>query len=358
MWQRQTGSSARSCWGTAGLICSLLLFGGCQAEHPEARFQDYLDRLATTLSTKASTTASTPEFLPSPRPPRSGKLRLEIPSDSLDTLDFLALSGCAVQVTIGKRNSSLGRMARPSQRLLLELEFLRLGPACITALRDAGKDTLADTLQRSWLQKRQQLPALIFNATLGGEEYRAFWLATPAVADYPPVSSSVAISALLAIKQQVRRWLAGDYRADNRGFELLLGEVAGGDGGALLKALSRQRDWLEAANLILQQRMARGPLCAPGVRFAAADILPTVIRKFFIGDIQPQAASMSRRYYDLLPPVSGLEKELAGILPPDYRSWMQARNESFAAATNAPRHHVQQLKAIQDPCAVNTANTG
>ena len=354
MWERQADKSTGRCWRLASFVGSLVLLGGCQAESTEARFHNYLDRLATTLSH----TATTPEFTPTPRPPRSGKLRLEIPSDSLDTLDFLALSGCAVQVTIGKRNSSLGRMARSSQRLLLELEYLRLAPDCISHLRDSDRVSLAELLEQSWRSKREQLPALIFNATLGGDEYRAFWLATPLVADYPRVSSSVTIPALLAINQLVRRWLAGDYAADNRGFELLLGEVAGGDGGTLLKALSRQRDWLQTADLLLQQRMARGPLCAAGIRFAAADILPVVIRKYFIGEIQPQAASMSQRYYDLLPPVSELEKALASTLPADYRSWMQDRNERFDAATSAPRRHVQQLQAIQDPCTVNTENTG
>jgi len=354
MWKRQGGKATGSCWRLASLVGSLVLLGGCQAESPEARFQTYLDRLTTALSV----TATAPQFTPTSRPPRPGKLRLEMPSGNLDTLDFLALSGCAVQVTIGKRNSSLGRMAKSSQRLLLELEYLRLAPDCISHLRDSNKDGLADLLEQSWQQKREQLPALIFNATLGGDEYRAFWRSSPAVADYPRVSKSVTIPALLAINRLVRRWLNGDYRADNRGFELLLGEVAGGDGGVLLKALSRQHDWLQTADLLLQQRMTRGPLCAPGIRFAAADILPTVIRKYFIGQIQPEAARMNRRFYDLLPPVTELEKELTSILPRDYLSWMQHRNARFDAAAGAPRRHVQQLQAIQEPCAVNTENTG
>jgi hypothetical protein len=350
LWRRQADTAASSCWRLASFVGSLVLLGGCQAESPEARFHNYLDRLATALSVGATT----PEFIPTPRPPRSGKLRLEIPSDSLDTLDFLALSGCAVQVTIGKRNSSLGRMAKSSQRLLLELEYLRLAPDCISHLRDSGKDTLADLLEQSWRHKQEQLPALIFNATLGADEYRALWLASPTVADYPRVSSSVTIPALLAINQLVRRWLAGDYEADNRSFELLLGEVAGGGGGTLLKALSRQHDWLATADLLLQQRMIRGPLCAPGIRFAAADILPLVIRKHFIGEIQPQAARMSRRFYDLLPPVTELEEDLAGIMPYNYRGWMAARNTYLDEVTGAPRRHVEQLKAIQEPCMVRS----
>ncbi len=347
MWRRQADTATGSGWRLASFVGSLVLLGGCQAESPEARFHNYLDRLATALSIAATT----PEFTPTPRPPRSGKLRLEIPSDSLDTLDFLALSGCAVQVTIGKRNSSLGRMAKSSQRLLLELEYLRLAPDCISHLRDSSKDTLADLLEQSWRHKQEQLPALIFNATLAADEYRSLWLASPVVADFPKVGSSVAVAALKAVNEQVSRWLSGDYRADNRGFELLLGEVAGGEAGILLKSLSRQGAWLGSADRMLRQRMASGPLCAPGIRFEAADILPGVIRKYFIGEIQPQAARMNQRYYDLVPPIADLEAQLASTLPPNYRSWLASRNERFAEVNNAPRLHVEELKAIQQPCA-------
>lgn len=345
MWEWLSGKPTRYYWCLASL-CSLVLLGGCQADSPDTRFQTYLDRLATTLSV----TAITPEYPATLRPPRSGKLRLEIPSDSLDTLDFLALSGCAVQVTIGKRNSSLGRMAKPSQRLLLALEYLRLAPDCITYLRKNDKNTLAELLEQSWQHKREQLPALIFNATLGADEYRSVWLASPVVADFPKLSSSVSVLALQAVNEQVSTWLSGDYQADNRGFELLLGEVAGGDAGILLKALSRQSAWLDSADQMLQQRMDRGPLCAPGVRFEAADILPEVVRKYFIGQIQPQAARMNQRYYNLLPPIADLEVQLNSSLPPTYRRWQTSRNKRFAKVNSASRRHVENLKAIQRPC--------
>lgn len=348
MWKRPGGRPTHYYWRLV-CLCSLVLLGSCQADSPDTRFQNYLGRLATTLSV----TAVTPEYPTTLRPPRSGKLRLEIPSDSLDTLDFLALSGCAVQVTIGKRNSSLGRMAKPSQRLLLALEYLRLAPDCITYLRNNGKSPLAELLQQSWQLKREQLPALIFNATLGGDEYRSLWLASPVIADFPKVSSSVSVSALKAVNEQVSSWLSGDYRADNRSFELLLGEVAGGDAGILLKALSRQSAWLDSADRMLQQRMARGPLCGPGTRFEATDILPGVVRKYFIGEIQPQAARMIQQYHHLLTPLTHLEGSLTENLPADYRQWTIDRSEHFDKVASAAHRHMEQLKTLQEPCTLH-----
>jgi len=323
-----------------------LLLPGCSERPSEARFENYLQRLGRTLGVTAPESA----FEHPPRPPRPGQLRLDVPPGKLGTLDFLALRGCAVQITVARRNSSLGLMARDSQRLLLELEYLRLAPACVERLRARGREPLARELEQAWQDKRRQLPALIFNATLASDEYRAFWSTARTPGDYPRVASSLTTAALEANSERARRWLGGDYRVDGREFELHLGEIAGGDGGALLVALARQAQWLSRADAVLDRRMDRGPLCAGAIRHRAADILPNVIRKFFIGDIQPPAAILNRRRYELLPPIAALEAQLNAVLPPQYRQWMAARNQLFENASAAPRRHVENLQRILAPC--------
>ena len=233
--------------GVFTLALLALAMAGCSGSGPEAAFDEYLGRLARTLgAAPVQPVIPSVTALPAPR-----ELHLEIQPGNLDALDFLALSGCAVQITIGKRNSSLGRLARDSQRLLLELEYLQLAPACIDYQREQGESGLADTLEQAWQLKRRQLPASIYNATLGSSEYRQFWKKAPgAAADYPANTSSAVIASLEAINGHARRWLAGDYSADNREFEILLGEVATGDGGALLQALAAQDAALAAANRI------------------------------------------------------------------------------------------------------------
>jgi hypothetical protein len=328
----------------------LCLLVGCEPPGREAQYKRYLSGLGHTLSMDIPVIQ-----LPAlPGPPDTGQLHLDIPASSLDTLDFLALSGCAVQVSIGKRQSNLGRMARDTQRLLLTLEYLQLAPRCITYQRQRGAAPLADTLERAWQVQRQQLPALIFNATLGGAEYRALWH-TPASAytsgeGNSATSSSQVTPALQAINAHARRWLSGDYLADNRVFEILLSEVAAGDGGALLQGLASQDAWLAGADTVLVKRMMQGSLCTPGIRPAAADTLPGVIRKYFIGEIQTGAANLARRYRALLPPVTALEELLSSVLPPDYRDLVSERNARLAKLLAAPGRHVQLLKAIQHPC--------
>lgn len=327
-------------------VTALVLLTACTGDDPEKAYRTYLERLGRTLDIQV-TTARTPDF---PRPPRPGALRLPVTSGSLDTLDFLSLSGCAVQVTIGRRNSSLGRMAAPSQRLLLALEYLRLAPQCVETLRADGKDSLADTLDNAQRLKRDQLPALIFNATLGSDEYRAFWQASSTPGGFPPVNPATAENALSGINGYAKRWLGGDYAADNQAFEILLAEVAGGGGGRLLNRLSVQAAWLDAANDMIGARMARGPLCGTGTRHAAADILPAVVEKFFVGRIQPASAVLHRQSYQLLPPAQELEALLSDVLPNGFRTWQANRDNRLTRSRGAPRRHVEQVQAIQSPC--------
>lgn len=192
----------------------LILLPGCQSSEPNA---------------PPASASSLPAQPPIPR-----ALQLHIPGDDLDTLDFLDVSGCAVQATIIKRSSSLGRHAKPSQRLLLELEYLELAPPCITLLRERNNQATADRLTRAWQRRWEQLPALVFNATLGSEEYYAFWTTATSPGGYPPVDHNVTLSALHAINEHLRRWQKHDFQIQNREFELLLSEVAGGNGAALL----------------------------------------------------------------------------------------------------------------------------
>ena len=288
----------RSRW----LLCSafLILLDGCQPAEPDPPLEVYLSRTGSFQSI-----APSDEFKV---PPVVVDLQLPIPWGTLDTLDLVSLSGCTVQATIGKRNSSLGRYAKPSQRLLLELEYLRLAPHCIDLLRERHW-ALANVLDAAWHQRQLQLPALIFNATLGSDEYRSLWLNPGVPAAYPPVSHSAAVSALNRINRHVCRWLSGDYQAQNRDFEVSLSEVAGGGAGALLNAL----------------------LTHSSVLFAAGP--------------------PSERLQSRLTPVKTLETHLASILPLQYRYWMDDRNDRVTEAASTQHH--QPLAHLPSPCPIN-----
>ena len=332
---------------TALLVFGLLTLTGCAKPSADTPFEVYLERLGRTLD---AGTQNLVLYQPIPRPPRPGQLRLDIPSDKLGTLDFMDLRGCELQVTIGKGNSSLGRLARDSQKLLLALEYLALAPNCIEFLQAEGETELANTLVQAQRQKADLLPALIFNATLASEEFRALWRPTPLTPDYPSSTSSAVVTALDNIQKSASRWLTGDYSADNLRFELQLSEVSRGDAGQLWRALAHQGQWLDAANAKLERR---GPICTDNLRPDAADILPNVIRKYFIDGIQPRAAKLGRRYHQLTPPVFALEALLKPSLPSGYLSWSEERNSALNKLIQAPKQHVLQLQNTLVGCDGN-----
>ena len=192
--------------------------------------------------------------------------------------------------------------------------------------------------------KRQGLPERIYNATLATEEFRALWKPPYDLKDYPANTSSAPVSALDAVNDHVKRWLAGDYRVDNRDFEILLSEVAKGDAGALLAALNLQEAGLEAANAMLRSVDERGGLCKGSLVPAEVDIFKNVVEKFFIRGVQPRAASLGSRGHDLLPPVRSLEAQLETVLPVAYREWRTQRDAALAASRSAPKQHVEQVQ--------------
>lgn len=339
----------------ARLFCcaALALLPACQPQGADATFSDYVGKLSKALAVAAPDQETSIGLTP----PLATALQLDIPASPIESLDLLQLSGCAVQANIGKRQTSLGRLAKPSQRLLLELEYLRLAPACISRLRkgtigghmndnNGNNPVLADVLEDAWREKQAQLPALISNATLGSDEYLAFWLATPAPEDYPRSSLQAVAAALGAINEQAQRWLSGDYRADNREFELLLSAVAGGDGGTQLQDWTHQINWLGAADLMLAH--ASETKCSGHSRDTE---LHWSMANYFSDAIQPLTTQSRQRYQVVAAPALALEAQLDAALAPHYRHWMEDRNQHVATLAHAPAQHLERLKRLQGKCS-------
>ena len=210
------------------------------------------------------------EFDPGLAIPSARELRIPTNSSDFYKLDFMALGDCDLQITLGKYQSSLGRNASDSQRLLLDLEYLRLAPQCIKLKRVLGETALVEFLVGAEKHKRDQLAAGIFNATLASTEFQHFW-GKPAANDIQSRQRPQALPALQAINALAARWLAGDYRAINIEFEIHLNEITRG-----------------------------------GI---------------------PHRANYSRELHQH---IVQLEQHLAATLPPRYSTWMEQRRLYFA----------------------------
>jgi hypothetical protein len=159
-----------------------------------------------------------------PLPP-ANMIRADLLPTTLHTIDFMQVKQCALKATILKNQTRIAQYATDSQQLLLDLEYLRLAPACIIRLQSHRMDALAGTLASAQRLIKYQLRARIFNATLAASQYRNVWQLDRSDKDHT-LTPELPLKALRDINQSVRAWLLGNYTANNLQLEIQLSEVA------------------------------------------------------------------------------------------------------------------------------------
>ena len=334
----------RSSW----LVCLLALTGCTDTETGPDHLDEYLHRLATV--TGVELVAGAPHDANRLDFPRQQATESPV-SNKIDLIDFLSLSGCALQVNLGRRNTQLGRTAAPSQRLLLDLEFMDLAPECIALLRERGDDELASTLAEVSAERQTLLSESIAQAVLMGPEWRLFWERPATLGNYPTDTNSAIAGSLSRLSDLTRGWLSGNWQASNREFEILLSDLRTGDGGALLAAHSLVSRELERANTLLLLTQARAPLCPFGNPTDRSRALEQVVGRFFVGAVQPWLVRLRQRAELLLAPVKNLEAPLSADLSPQYRAWVAERDHLLNHQTELIRTHIASVQATLAPCA-------
>ena len=337
------GVTRRSAWWL-----SLLTLTGCIGpDTGPAHLDEYLERLSTVTGLELNSGA----------PYESG--RFDLPwekatgssaSSQIDLIDFLSLSGCELQVNLGRRNTQLGRTASPSQRLLLDLEFMDLAPACITVLQKRGDDELASTLAAVSVERKAQLSDSIARALLMGPEWRMFWERPATLGNYPADTNSAITESLSRLADLTQGWLDGNWRAGNSEVELLLGNLRAGDGGTLLAAHSRVSRELERANTLLATTQSTAPLCPYGNPTDRSKALEQVVARFFVSAVQPWLVQLRQRTELLLAPVTDLETPLLPALSPEYRAWIIDRDQLLTNQTELIRAHITNIQATLAQC--------
>ena len=337
------GVTHRSGWW----LCLLALIGCGDSDTGPAQLDEYLKRLSAV--TGVELTASAP--YESDRFDLPEEQTAELPTASqIDLIDFLSLSGCELQVNLGRRNTQLGRTASPSQRLLLDLEFMDLAPECITLLRERGDNELASTLTAVSVEREAQLPDSIARALLLGPEWRLFWERPATLGNYPDETSSAMTESLNRLADLTRGWLEGNWQASNREVELLLSDLRAGDGGALLAAHLLVSRELERANKLLARTQTAAPLCPFGNPTDRSKALEQVVARFFVGTLQPWLVQLRQRTELLLGPVTDLETPLSTALSPRYRAWVSQRDDLLNNQTERIRAHITNLQAALAGC--------
>lgn len=328
------------------LTCLLALISCGGAETGPDQLNDYLSRLSNVVGSPLPAPADEAIWLDLP----DATITIDAPATKMDLIDFLSLSGCELQVNLGRRNTQLGRTASPSQRLLLDLEFLELAPDCIERLRYGGDDDLADTLLQVSQEREAGLSGSIVKAVLAGPEWQQFWERPASLGRYPTDTNSQIAATLTQLHAMASRWLAGDWAASNRDFELRLSELRAGDGGALLMAHSQiQRSFLRATKLIKQSAEA-ATLCPYGRPTDQSRAFERIVSKYFAGGVQPWLVELRQRQELLLPPIQALEDALDPSLSRPYDQWRRQRDQLLQTQPQLIRDHVQAIQLALADC--------
>ena len=129
------------------IVLSIVFFlSACQRAKDH---EEYISRLARVLDLdKPQIKGIYPRF------PEKRILKLQTQTNTISIKSFLGMRDCKLHLVLAERNSLLGRVATPSQRLFNDLKILHTGPECIVKIED---EKLKNQLKTYLLNKRQDL---------------------------------------------------------------------------------------------------------------------------------------------------------------------------------------------------------
>jgi len=277
----------------------LVLLSACSAETPESRLEDYAQRVANVIDYPVDL-----ELDPSiPAYPRTRDRWLEVEELREGVVDVFDLRRCGLMELIGERNSSLGKLALPSQRLLYELRFLPPLRQCIDtlasqAVRDEDEEVLLKRLRQIEQIKREQLPRVLSNAIFNSSEMEIQFSR-----NHPPLSMAQAsqITALAPALEQFEHlvtlsettgWQLPQWSSDLEQHYATL--YAQPFGAPWLKSLTLLSQTLDQTAAAIEARLDQRPICFNNRPNNRARIIQSVFTGWYAEQLQPLMSALHR----------------------------------------------------------------
>ncbi|WP_415891896.1 DUF3080 family protein [Neptuniibacter sp. PT8_73] len=280
------------------LIVLLISLSGCSRDTPELVLENYLYRLSNTLDLNQPQS-----YIPEARiqfPLKRDRI-LKTTEIREGLLDVLKLKRCDLLPLIAERNSSLGKVAKPSTKLQYELNFYYLLTQCRESLRNASAiDTeLLKRVNEIHRVKRDNLPAELWNGIFTAPEMEANFsrsqTALPLVDNSSTQQSIEALRTLVNLTannlDQFGLTKPNEDRL-NQAFKVLHSNRSGPAIISSLEVLTYHLD--QAANLLGKRNSPNTPLCRNQSPNKTARILENVFYKFYIGEVLPYLAQTDR----------------------------------------------------------------
>lgn len=349
------------------VILSCVLLSACSAGVQDT-LSDYEARLARSLQVSAAEVVSDPTLSPQLSPqlssqlsshlaplPGRRELALDEPELSIDMLDFLALSSCELGRVLGAGNSSLGKLAQPSQRMHYQRDVLLSAPACLQQL-ESDDPELASELSQLLDMKYDARMRYWWNAWFASDEWRAFQSGSEGLLPLPGTDESTLLAAQQALDYLLRQgesWQAGELAYSSSEMEAqqqqLLATAALGRWRLSNKALAQLS--LRSAGL-LSLRLSERPLCPAGRKTPQADIVQTVFHKYYAGVIQPYLSATDRFGAQMLDTLLAIGTLSDGLSPEGWQDLMNQLVEERRQMLAAHQQHVLAWQAILAQCGM------
>ncbi|MGB0664806.1 MAG: DUF3080 family protein [Pontibacterium sp.] len=274
--------------------------------------EDYLYRLSNTLDTPIDNDLS-----PAPLPlyPTAKVNRFTFDPLTQGVIEVFELGYCeGILDLIAQRNSSLGKVMRPSAQYRYELSFFDKIQRCHQKAEQDPEiePELKNTIASIADQKRQQLPAVAWNSLFSSEEIdqqfdRTAQLIAPPeekgqAAGIPELANGFTrLSALALSATQTPFEYPSDSATNESYYEALYRQPIMGELHNSLNALTLT---MERATAALKHRTETKPLCRPGLYSKQAPILANVFDRYYLGGFQPYLAHIHRLAQSTLVPLA------------------------------------------------------
>lgn len=337
------------------LIC--LSLAGCA---PDSGVPKLMDDYVTQVASAVELTPELSEVAPVPLMPRRRDRVLEMPDLDMGMLDFLSLYGCELQYVVGERNSIMGRVMQPLNRLRYEIRFIRSAEDCIP---EAEREGVKEELEEAIDSKTKTLSIAIWNATWGVEEVEKLF--TLSQGYYPLDGGGGLVAELTADVTQLNRTVAGLLAGNSDEPLGYVGEVhqrwqAEHRAGQLMNSARLVTARLDDATSLMARKMESDSLCPNEEGGELPEILGNLYANGYVGSVQPYLESIEQARTALIEPLERLAILQSDTMPDAFRVWYQQnldteKTESlWGQLKRAVESHNRHWQQLASQCDIST----
>ncbi|PXX91497.1 DUF3080 domain-containing protein [Marinobacter vulgaris] len=339
---------------TAVVLCVSLTACAPDSGVPEM-MDGYVEQVAEALELSPSLSG----VAPVPQIPRRRERVLEMPDLDMGMLDFLSLYGCELQYVVGEKNSIMGRVMQPLNRLRYETRFIRAARDCMP---EAEREGVKGELEEAIESKSETLAIALWNATWGVEEMERLF--TRSQGYYPKGSGDPVAAELAAGVRQLNQTVAGLLNGDTSEPLDYVGEVqqrwqAEHRAGQLMNSARLLAARLDDATALLVERIETDPLCTQATGSEPPGAVAKAYVQGYVESVKPYVDSIDTARGTLIEPLGNLATQQTEIMPDAFRQWYRQSLDTENTASlwgqldRAVEAHSRHWQQLLDQCDVS-----